>query len=276
MRTISAELSDALGLSVVVDARPGGNGALAAWQLQASPRDGYTWMAKTLGTTVAQVLSPNQFPPFADRTALALIAYDISVVVVPSSLAAATLPQLLALARRAPGALNYLRTGPGSLSHLVVGLMRQASGTEIEAVDYQGLPPGIVDLVNGHLQLAVLNVGLAMPHLVDGRLRALATVGPRRAPELPDLPTLAELGIGDANITSWAAATTHADAPAAVVGRVAHAFAQALSKEDISARLRRAGLIPAEPMGQAAVEGFLKSEQLRYERISAALNIRAG
>ncbi len=274
MRAMTSELAAGLGQPVVVDARPGGNGALAAQQLQAAPPDGHTWMMCTLGTMIAELMRAHDAHPADTTRPVALVAYDIAVLVTPSSLSVRSLPEFIDLARRTPGRLNYLRTGPGSLNHLVVEVLKHATGVEVEGVDYRGLPPGIVDLLAGRLQLATLSIALALPYLESGALVALAAVGPRRVPALPDLPTLAELGIGDANVASWAMATLRAGTPMPRVARIAGVFGQVLADPAVRMRLGAAGVVPAEPASQADLDALLRREAQRYEVLLGALGLQ--
>lgn len=273
-RAMAAELSTVLNRPVIVEVHAGGNGALAAHRLRAAQADGNTWMMATLGTTVAQAMRPEFFPPDGDLAGLALVAYDIPVIVVPRNLPAQDLPHLLALARQAPDAFSYLRTGPGSLSHLVIELMKRARGVELQAVDYRGLPPGIIDLLAGRIQLGVLNVGLALPHLHSGQLRALAVVGPRRIPELPDLPTLGEWQIEDANIAGWAMVVLRADTPPDAVAWAAAAFQEVFARIGLRQALRRLHLLQAEAAGPADANTLLRAERRRYRALVDALSIR--
>ncbi len=274
IRAVTPELAADLGQPVVIDVRPGANGALAAQQLHAAPPDGHTWMMATLGTTIAHMIRARDARIAEEMCALALIAHDISVLAIPAALPARTLPEFLDLARSTPGRFNYLRTGPGSLSHLVVELLRRASGIEIEAVDYSGLPPGIVDLLAGRIQFAALVLSLALPHIRAGQLRALAVIGPRRAPGLPDVPTLAELGIADANVAAWAMATVRAGTPAARISRIGGLFERVLAEPVVRDRLSAAGVVPADVFGQAEADALLQREVQRYGTLLGTLGIR--
>lgn len=275
MRGMADELGEALQQTVIIDNRPGANGALAMRQLLAAPPDGRTWAMATLGSTLGMMTNPAAAGSLRDVQAVALVATDISVLVVPAASPFDSLAQLLGEAARKPGGLSYLRTGEASLAHLVVGCLNRGAEAEVLAVDYRGQPAGIVDLLAGRIDLAVLNIGLAVPHIRDRRLRPLALVGARRAVALPGVPTLQELGFADANVESWAMAVVRAGTPPDRLGAVSRAFQSALSKDAVRARLADAGVIPADAGGVGEAALRLARAAARNGRLLAAIGLGA-
>ena len=276
MRALAPDLGARLGQPVIVDVRAGANGILASQQLRAAPADGQTWMLATLGTTIALMLQPGVIHPVEGVRAIAMIAYDVPVIVVPAASRMSTLADFLAAARKRPGSLNYLRTGPGSFSHLVAALLHRAAGAELQAVDYRGLPPGVIDLVAGRLDLAILNIGVAMPHIREGQLTPLGVVGPARLSALPGIPTLAEFAIDDADIASWAVAVTPAGTPDVELARVADAFRSVLGTAKARETLHRLGLVPAGDLAPAELDALLRREYVRYGTLIAEMGLRDG
>jgi len=275
MRAFTDELGAELGQPVVVDPRPGAGGLIGAQALVTAPADGHTWMMATPSHLVAPLLTPSNFHPVEAVQGLAVASHGFSLVCVPGNSPARDMAGFVALAKREPGKLNYLRPGNGSFGHLTMEMLKRAAGIEVTAVDYRGLPPGIVDLIAGRLDLAFLSTGLALSHVQEGRLRAIATIGPMRAPELPDLPTLTEQGLADANIDAWYAAIAPRGTPAAVVNRIAAGFAAILPKPEVQRKLRLAGTIPANPGTPAAVQAMLARDYDRYVALVRDANIRA-
>lgn len=273
IRAVMPGLSANLARPVFVETHAGANGALAAQQLRSAPPDGNHWMMITLGTVMAQAMNPSAFPAPGHFMAAGVVAYDIPVIVVPASLPARTLADLMALGRREPGSLNYLRTGVGSLSHLVIAILQRGSDVLFEAVDYRGLPPGITDLLAGRIQLGVLNVGLALPHLRSGSLRAIAAVGPSRLPHLPDLPTLAELHPDAASISAWAMVVLRRDTSPPAFARISNAFRATLAQTPVRDGLRRLGVVPASPDEHPDPDVFLQEEQARSRALAQSLGI---
>jgi tripartite-type tricarboxylate transporter receptor subunit TctC len=204
-----------------------------------------------------------------------MVSYSISLVVVNASSPARNIADLAALARAQPGRLNYLRAGSGSFSHMSMELMQRAMGFQVTAVDYRGLPPGVVDLLAGRLDLAVLSTGIAMQHVREGRLRAIAAIGTSRAPEFPDVPTLTEQGVAEANLDSWYIAMAPRGVPEPVVARIADAYTRVLSRPAVADKLRAVGTVPARPIPPAEVQAVLAREYQKFATLIRDANIRA-
>jgi tripartite-type tricarboxylate transporter receptor subunit TctC len=181
---------------------------------------------------------------------------------------------LVAMARAEPGRLNYLRPGIGSFAHMSVEVIQRAQGIRMTAVDYRGLPPGVVDLIAGRLDVAVLAAGVAAPHLREGRLRALAAVGSTRAFELPDLPTLGEQGIRGADVDSWYIAIAPRGVPDPVLTRITEAWGRVLTRASVQEKLRGVGTVPSAPMTPATAQAMLAQEYATYGALVREANIR--
>jgi len=198
------------------------------------------------------------------------------MLVVRGDSIARSLAELIAEARARPGQLNYLRAGNGSFAHMAMELIQRVMGFQATAVDYRGLPPGILDLLAGRLDVAVLSTGLVRQHIAEGRLRAVAAVGSTRAPELPDVPTLAELGFAEANMDSWYIAVAPRGLPAPALQRVHAAYTRVMGMAAVQQKLRSAGTIPATSLPPPAeVQAFLDREHAKFERLIREANIRA-
>jgi tripartite-type tricarboxylate transporter receptor subunit TctC len=275
IRAVADDLGAELGQPVVGDVRTGAGGMIAAQQLVTAPADGHTWLLASLGHVVAPMLTPQPFHPVDAVQGLTKVSHTVSVVAVPAASPVRSMADLVALARTEPGRLNYLRPGSGSFAHMAAEVIQRAQGIRLTAVDYRGLPPGIVDLIAGRLDLAVLAAGVAAPHLRDGRLRALAAVGSTRAFELPDLPTLGELGIPGADIDSWYIAIAPRGVPEPVLARVSEAWTRVLTRPAVQDRLRNVGTVPSAPMTPAATQALLAREYATYSALVREANIRA-
>ena len=277
MRTITDDLAAELGQPVVVEVRTGAGGVVGSQALNNSPADGYTWLMAALGNLVGPILTPNVgFHPVESVQGLAMVSRSVSLLVVPGNSPARTVPEFAALARSRPGQLNYLRAGVGTLAHMSMEVIQRALGVQLTAVDYRGLPPGIVDLLAGRLDAAVLASGLAMPHIREGRMRAIGAVGTVRVPELPDVPTMGEQGVPAGNVDSWYIALTNAGVPQPVVARIGQAFTRVLSTPAAAERLRRAGTLPYDQVPPAQVQAFLVEQHRIFSTLIREANITAG
>ena len=277
MRALTDDLSAELGQPVVVEVRAGAGGIIGSQALNASPADGYTWLMASLGNIVAPILTPSAgFHPLDSIQGVAMVSRSVSLLVVPEASPARTVEEFAALARSRPGQLNYLRAGIGSFAHMSMEVIQRALGVQVTAVDYRGLPPGIVDLLAGRLDAAVLASGLAMPHVRESRMRAIGAVGTVRLPDLPDVPTMGEQGVPAGNLDSWYIAVTNAGVPQPVLARVAEAFRRVLSNPAAADRLRGVRTLPYDQVPPAQVQAFLAEQHRIFATLIREANITAG
>lgn len=275
IRAVSEDLATELGQPVVVDVRTGAGGMIAAQNLAQSPPDGHSWLLASLGHIVGPLLTPQPFHPVDSFQGLTKVSHAVSVVAVPAASPFRTMNDLVAAARAEPGRLNYLRPGHGSFAHMATEVIQRSQGIRMTAVDYRGLPPGVVDLVAGRLDVAVLAAGVAAPHLREGRLRALSAVGSTRAAELPDLPTLGQQGIQGADVDSWYIAIAPRGVPEPVLARITEAWGRVLAKPEAQQRLRGVGTVPSAAMTPAETQALLAREYATYSTLVREANIRA-
>lgn len=276
MRTHTEELAAELGQPVVIDVRTGAGGLIGSQQLVQAAPDGHTWLMASLGNIVAPILTPSGFHPVESIQGLSLVSQSVSVLVTRAESPARTVQDLATQAKARPGELNYLRAGNGSFAHMSMELLQRVMGFQVTAVDYRGLPPGILDMLAGRLDIAVLSTGLARPHIADGRMRALAAIGATRAPELPDVPTLAEVGVAEANIDSWYVAIAPRGLPEPVLTRIHAAYTKVVSSPAVQQKLRGVGTVPAASLPSLPeVQAMLAREHAKFERLIREANIRA-
>jgi tripartite-type tricarboxylate transporter receptor subunit TctC len=275
MRTHTEELAAELGQPVVIDVRTGAGGLIGSQQLNAAAPDGHTWLMASLGNLVAPILTPSGFHPVESIQGLSLVSHSVSMVVVPGASPARTMQDFAALAKARPGALNYLRAGNGSFAHMSMELMQRVMGFQVTAVDYRGLPPGIVDMLAGRLDVAVLSTGLVKQHIAAGSMRALAAIGSTRSPDFPDVPTLAEQGFADANMDSWYIAIAPRGLPAPVLARIGEAYTRVLSQPAVQQKLRGVGTLPSTLIPPAEVQALLEREYRKFVALVHDAGIRA-
>ena len=242
-RTIAQKLAESLGQSVVVDNRPGANGGIGTDIVAKAPADGYTVLT---GTEATLVTNPLLFPKapynvqrdFAPVTMTASVSH---VLLVHPSLPAASVQELIAVARSRPGQLNYASSGNGSAFHLGMELFKRMAGVDIVHVPFKGSALSIGAMLAGDVQMMLVGTATGLPLARSGKARALAMAGARRSPLAPELPTIAESGLPGYEISSWFGAVVPAATPAPVVAKLNGAFVRALRSPDLRERLAPAG-----------------------------------
>lgn len=261
-RLISKELAEKWGKSVIVDNRPGGDGAIGAGIAATTPPDGHTILQIIL--THAVLPSMKDGLPYDLRRDFAPITRVMdapNLVVTHPSLPVKSIPELIALAKQEGGKLQYAISGIGGPSHLSAELFNQHAGTKMTYIPYKGAGPAMIDLLGGHVKLAFYSVPSAIPHTRSGKLRALAITSATRLPLLPDLPTVAEMGVKGYSFSAWYGWVTRAGTPRSIVDRLNADVASVLRMENIKTALTNEGaqIEIDTPAGFAALlDGELK------------------
>ncbi len=220
-RALGTRLQEAWRQPVVVENRPGANQNLAAEIVAKSAPDGYTWLMTPNNVLVMNPhLGKTPFDAFADFTPVMQLATIQFLLVVPASLEAKSVQELVALARAKPGTLNYGSSGMGSPQHLGAALMESIAGIKMSHVPYKGAAPALQDLIPGRIQVWVGAANTILPQVKDGKLRLLASAGPRRYATLPDVPTIAESGVPGYSLDVWLGLVMPAKVPADIVSKV--------------------------------------------------------
>ena len=272
-RVMTRSLAAKLGVPVVVENRAGAGGAVGARLVAESKPDGHTLLNASAGNlTIAPHLSAVGYDPLRDLVPVALAGEAYSIVAVHPSLPVRTLPELLAFARARPGFLNYSSAGIGSAGHLRGALLADEGGFEAVHVPFPGSAPAANGVVAGDCHLIIDPI--AAPHVQGGRLRALAAVGPDRWDAFPDVPTVAELGVGrEWPGSGWFGLFAPGGTPAPLVERLNRDFNAGLAELEVDAALRRFGLgpeavPPAELGRRVAADHAAAGAALRRLRIA--------
>src|SRR2546428_12905397 len=203
-RLLASKLSELLGQQVVVETRPGAAPNIANEYVAGSAPDGYTLLFNSPAVAINMSLYRN--PPYdalRDFAGVSVFSESTNLLVVPASLPAKSLQELVALARARPGALNYSSAGAGSTQHLAAELFKLRTGTSIVHVPYKGSAPSIAALLAGEVQLSFINPVAVGPHVKSGRLRALAVAGAKRTELMPEVPTMKEAGVEGGGGALW-------------------------------------------------------------------------
>lgn len=227
-RALGQQLERRLKQAVVVDARAGGAATIGTGSVARAKPDGYTLL---LGTSAGHVVTPLMqkiaYDGIGDFRFIAVVANQPNVLVAHPSAGVASVQELVAMARKEPGKLNYASAGMGGATHLGAEAFAQAAQVKLTHVPYSGAAPALKDLVGGQVQLGMLNLAATKAFIADGKLKALAYGGAQRSPLLPQVPTLAELGYGNTATATWYTLAAPKGTPDAVIEAVRKAVAQA-------------------------------------------------
>lgn len=202
-RMLAAKMSQAWGQSVVPDNRPGAGGSIASDLVAKSPPDGYTVLVNSSGVTITPSLMKLGYDPHKDLLPVSMAFISPGVMVVHPSIPVKNVKELIAFAKTRPNELFYSSSGQGSAQHLSMALFCQMTGIQMTHVPYKGTAPSITDTVAGRIAVTVASVISTRPFFTTGRLRALATVGNKRTPALPEYPTVAESGLAGFGVDQW-------------------------------------------------------------------------
>ncbi|UYN95081.1 MAG: tripartite tricarboxylate transporter substrate binding protein [Enhydrobacter sp.] len=273
-RTIGEPLAVELGQPVVVDPKPGGNSTLATAMVPQAPADGYTWVIATISHVVAPHLQAVSYDVLKDFQGVALVAVATSVATVNASLPIHNLKELVEYGRANPGKLNYLNPGNGSSIHLSAELLKSYAKFDMTAVPYRGIPPGLPDLLEGRLQVGLLPGPLALPHVQSGKLRAIAFIGDRRSKVLPDVPTFAEQGFGDAQVMSWYTIAVRSGTPSEIVKRIHDATMKVVAIPETRERFDKASCEVPSARTPDQVQALYASDYARYGKLVKDADIK--
>jgi tripartite-type tricarboxylate transporter receptor subunit TctC len=273
-RLIGNKLGEALGQQMVIDNRPGGGGNIGTDAVAKAPPDGYTLLSAGPGSLIMNpVLMKVPYDTARDFAPVSLMAHAPNVLVVHPSVPAKTLKELLALARAQPGRLNYASSGPGSSAHVAVALFASMAHIDITHVPYRGTGPAVNDLVAGQVQLAIVGIPPVLPHVKNGRLRALGVTGKTRSPELPDVPTVDEAGVPGYVVNLWYGLLVPTGTPQAIVTRLASEVTRIVRAPEMREKLAAAGAEPGggTPEDYAAV---IRADTVLWTRVIREAGIK--
>ncbi|MEO3471277.1 tripartite tricarboxylate transporter substrate binding protein [Roseomonas sp. CAU 1739] len=267
-RVLAERLQESLGQPVVVENRTGAGGNIGVENVVRSAPDGTTLLMGTTGTLTVNphLYASLGFDPLRDLAPVSMAFTTDHVLIVNPQVQAQTAQEFLTLVRARPGALSYGSAGSGSSTHTVPELFKLAARVDIAHVPYRGSAPALNDLVAGTVQVMLDQIPSAIGQIQGGRVRALAVTGARRSPLLPDVPTLAEIGLPEAQATSWGAVMAPGGTAAPIVLRVNAAIREALAQPSVRERLAAAGAdgVSSTPEELAA---FLREESAKWARV---------
>ena len=204
-----------------------------------------------------------------DLTAITLVASVPELLVVPEQSPAKNFKELVALAKAQPGKFNFASSGPGSMPHLAGELLKINANINIIHVPYRGAAPAVNDVLSGQVQMVFLDTPVLLPYIQAGKLRALAVAAKERAPSVPDVPTMGELGLASVDAENWYGMVGPANLPKEIVDKLNKATAEALKTPDVIAKLAPQG---AKLVGNTPDEfaAYIKSEIIKWAKVVEA------
>jgi tripartite-type tricarboxylate transporter receptor subunit TctC len=262
-RMLADKFQSAFGQPFVVENRPGAANTIASDVTAKSPPDGYTLL---VGTNTAQAIAPHLmklgFDPLKDLAPVALIVVVPNVVAVAPTVPASSVAELVALMKAKPGGYSCGSSGIGSTQHLACEAFALATGTRIVHVPYKGSAQALTDLVGGQIQLDFDTTSSAMSFIKSGKIKALAVMTPKRSAEMPDVPTLAEAGVPNVEMSTWYGLFTTAGVPRETIGKLHAETMKILAMPDVRKRLEG---LAGEP-GALSIEQFAALARADHER----------
>ena len=276
-RILSEALGKELGQQVVVENKPGGNGAIAATFVSRAAPDAETLWLSSVG---AVAINPSlydklSYNPQADLAPVSLVVNNVEVLVVNPAAPFNTGAEFIAAARKRPSnPLTMASSGTGSVPHLATELLRDAAGINLMHVPYRGAAPAITDVIAGHVDGFFGDIPGLIGYIKAGKLKPIAIAAPRRHPALPEVRTFAESGVPGVDSDNWYGLFAAKGTPAAEVDRVNHAVRRVLQDATVSARLVASGATPA-PSSPAELAALLRKDSEKWDRLVRSKNIKA-
>jgi tripartite-type tricarboxylate transporter receptor subunit TctC len=277
IRALQPALSETLRQPVVIENRAGAGGNIGIAAVAQAAPDGYT-----LGVAAAGVLTVNphlnraamSFDPIKDLAPVTLLAEIPFVLVSSPQSAIASVADLIAKAKAQPQGLSIGHGGNGTAMHLTSALFNQKAGLGIQLIAYRGSAPATTDVLAGHVPLAVLDIPASKQLIGDGKLKALGVSAAKRVAFLPDVPTLAEQGLGEFESVGWFGIVAPAGTPPDIVNSLNTAFVKALSDPTAIEKIRALGAEPA-PTSAAGFAKFIQSESVKWGKLIAEAGIKS-
>jgi tripartite-type tricarboxylate transporter receptor subunit TctC len=274
-RIIAPRLNEALGQPVVVENRSGAGGMLGMDAAAKSAPDGHTLAIGALGPLA---MNPSLYPktpfdPVRDFAAVSLLATGPVVIAVHPSIPARTVKELVELAKKRPGQLNYGSPGVGTSPHLTGELFKIQTGTDIVHVPYKGNAEAITDLIGGQISIVFTGVPPVVPLAKAGKVRLLATTGKQRIVNLPDVPTIAEAGVTGADVLIWYGVVVPAATPKDVIARLNREIVKLMSLPDVREKFAQQSVNPATDTPDQFAQ-MIRDEVARWSKVIRTAGIK--
>lgn len=274
-RVIAQRLGEVWSQTVVVENRPGASGMIGAEFVVRAPKDGYTLLsASPAEVALNAALYPKMpYDPMRELAPISLTAVYANLVAVHASVPARTWKELVQLSKQTPGGIGFGSSGTGSTQHLTGEWLKRNAGIILLHVPYKGAAPATADLVGGQIPMGILGAAPLIPHLKTGRLRALAVTTGKRTPALPDVPTLADVGVKGFESSQWFGFLAPAGTPREVIAKINADLSRVLAMPEVKERLAAQGG-ETQHSTPEAFAAFLRKEHDTYAKIIATAGIK--
>lgn len=266
-RLIAPKLGEALGQPVIIENKPGASGQIGASAVAKAAPDGYTLMLDASSFAVNPALFP-RLPYDSDKAfrPVGVIALFPNVLLVNQSVPAASVKELVALAKAKKNGVSYASSGNGSAQHLAGAMFESAAGVDMLHVPYKGGAPALNDVIGGQVPVFFGNLASTLQHVQAGKLKPLAVTSARRSPILPAVPTMAEAGVAGYEVYEWNVLFAPAGTSEAIIGKLAAALQKTLDAADVKARIAQLGgeIQTARP---EAAQQFVRQQTTLWARL---------
>ena len=276
VRLVSQKLSEAWGQPVIIDNIVGASGNIGTERVAKAVGDGYTLLFNTIGPIAVNVSLFDKLPydPIKDLAPISLVAKMPNILTVNPAVPVKNLAELIALAKKEPGKLRYGTAGPGTTQHLSGELLNTLAGIQLVGVPYKSSAQMTTDALGGQIEVLFHNAPVLLPHLKSGGLRGIAITSAKRSPSAPELPTMAEAGVPDFEITAWFGFMAPRATPQAIIAKIHADVARIVASAEIQERILAQA---SEPVGNGPEEyaAFINAEIVKWRAVIKQANVKA-
>lgn len=273
-RMLALKLSETMGQPVIVDNRAGANGAIGTDHVVKSAADGYTlYLASPSAIAINPAVSKVPFDTLRDLACVSLVSTTPELLVVHPSVPVKSVRELVAMAKAQPGKIVMASTGTGGLPHLALELLKSAAKIDILHVPYKGAAPAVTDVLGGQVHGLFADLPVLHPYVVAGKLRALAVASPKRAPLLPNLPTMIEQGLPSVEAVNWYGILVPAKTPREIIARLNEGIVKSLNDKELNKKMIERGADPVTDTPEQFT-AFLRGDMQRWAKIAKTTGIK--